>query len=244
MELEQAIGNVTGSINEISSSFGRDVLHTLFPKEFELYMISLELVNPNSEIEEYFTFPINPNSISKTEPYTKSIERSFGKIIVNKNDSFTPQDLTIEGNFGRDFKVLVRQKGEITFNSLLSKSKFFQGMGSEDAEFNHTIKSGYGSFKILQHICKRSNETINGKPMTLYFHNFMLGESYLVEVLDFNGKQNLSSNMIWNYSLKMKIVAPINIPVKKFDFKPRSGVIQDGINKTLNRTKTILSSIL
>lgn len=236
MDLEQVLGSPVRSINDLVGEFGRDVLHSIFPKEFELYMISLELVNPNKDIEEYFTFPINPNSMSKIEPYTKTIERGFNRVIVNRNSSFTPQDLSIKGNFGRDFKVLVRQKESVTFNSILSRSKFFQ-----EEEFNHSIKSGYGSFKILQNICQRSNELVGGKPMKLYFHNFMLGESYLSEVLDFTAEQSLSSNMLWNYNLKLKIIAPINQSSRKISFKPRSGTIQSTINSAVNRSKQITS---
>lgn len=238
MDLEQILGSSVSLVSELVREWGRDVLHSLYPKEFELYMISLELVNPDNDIEEYFTFPINPHSMSKIEPYTKTIERGFNRVIVNRNSSFTPQDLSIKGNFGRDFRILVRQKESVTFNSILSKSKFFQ-----EVEFNHTLKSGYGSFKILQRICQRSNELVEGKPMKLYFHNFMLGESYLAEVLDFTAEQSLASNMLWNYSLRLKIIAPINQSTRKISFKPRSGTVQNTISKTVNRSKQIVSSL-
>lgn len=238
MDLEQILGSSVSLVSELVRDWGRDVLHSIYPKEFELYMISLELVNPNNDIEEYFTFPINPNSMSKIEPYTKTIERGFNRVIVNRNSSFTPQDLSIKGNFGRDFRILVRQKESVTFNSILSKSKFFK-----EGEFNHSLKSGYGSFKILQRICQRSNELVEGKPMKLYFHNFMLGESYLAEVLDFTAEQSLASNMLWNYSLRLKIIAPINQSKRKVSFKPRSGTVQNTISKTVNRSKQIVSSL-
>lgn len=237
--LEQFLGERVNNLGGGLEVLSRNILNTKYPAEFEAYFVSLELVTPNNDIEEYFTFPINPISINKIEPRTKSIERTFGKIIVNKSDRFTPQDLTIKGNFGRDFKILVRQKGELSFNSILSISKFLS-----PEEFNPIIKSGYGSFKILQNICKKSETSIGGKPMKLYLHNYFLGESYLVEVIDFSADQSVQQNMMWNYTLRLKIISPLDQMFLR-DF-PRSivNVTQDSINKSLKTVKNLTSSLL
>lgn len=234
---DKILGLVGGTSASLGSSMTRSLLHSLYPSEFELYMVSLELTDSEDRVEEYFTFPINPSMISKTEPTTKTIERTFGGVIVNKSGSFTPQDLNIKGNFGRDFQILVRSK-IISFNSILKQTTSF---GVNFEEFSPTIKTGYGSLKILQGICKRSNQVIDGKPMKLYFHNFMLGESYLVEVIDFTPDMNMSTNMIWNYSLKMKILTPINIGVTKRLSLGLVGTVQKTISSVTKGVKDLVN---
>lgn len=237
--LGEGLNIVGGSINGLS----RVTLNSLYPREFEAYLISLELVDYNDNIQEYFTFPINPNYISKTEPRVKSIDRTFGKIIVNKSDQFVPKDLVIKGNFGRDFKVVLRHKGEVTFNSILNKTTFFSS-----EEFNPIIKSGYGSLKLLQNICQKSEESINGLHNKLYLHNYLLGESYLVEVIDMTEDQSIASNMMWGYTLRLKIISPVgrddgfmlktNIPASV------AGSAQETLNKSLGSVRKLMSSII
>jgi len=237
--LNQFIGETINLAKETLTSASRNVLNSLYPREFEAHFISLELTDINDNIEEYFTFPINPSSISKVEPRTKNIERTFGKIIVNKSDQFTPQDLTIKGNFGRDFKIVIRHKGEITFNTILSATKFFT-----PEEFSAIIKSGYGSFKILQNICERADQSINQVPRKLYLHNYFLGESYLVEVIDFAEDQSLANNMMWAYTLRLKIISPINTSLLSKLKKASSNTAQKTINKSLGNVRKLTSSIL
>lgn len=232
--------NILGSsINNVS----RITLNSLYPKEFEAYLISLELVDYNDNIEEYFTFPVNPNYISKVDPRVKSIDRTFGAIIVNKSDQFVPKDIILKGNFGRDFKVVLRHKGEVTFNSFLNKSAF---VSSE--EFNPIIKSGYGSLKILQNICEKSEMSINGLHNKLFFHNYLLGESYLVEVIDFTQDQSLASNMMWGYTLRLKVISPVG---RKDGFILKTnisssvvGSAQETLNKSLGSVRKLISSMI
>lgn len=239
--LSQFLGENINTANGTVNGIARSVLNSLYPSEFEVYFVSLELTDYNGNIEEYFTFPINPNSISKTEPRTKSIERTFGKIIVNKSDKFTPQDLTIKGNFGRDFKIILRHKGEISFNSLLTRSLLFN-----EEEFSSGIKSGYGSFKILQSICEKSEKSNLGRPNKLYFHNYLLGESYLVEVIELSEDQSLQSNMMWNYNLRLKILSPIN---RKDNFvnNVKTSLVDNAqvtLNSSLSSVRKVIGSIL
>lgn len=241
--LSQILGENLSILGNSINSISRITLNSLYPKEFEAYMISLELVDYNDNIEEYFTFPVNPNYISKVDPRVKSIDRTFGKVIVNKSDQFVPKDLIIKGNFGRDFKVILRHKGEITFNSILSKSAF---VNSE--EFNPLIKSGYGSLKVLQGICERSELSVNGLHNKLFFHNYLLGESYLVEVIDFAEDQSLASNMMWGYTLRLKIISPVG-KREGFTLKTNmsSGVVssaQETLNQSLVGVRKLIGSII
>lgn len=209
----------------------KSTLNILFPRDFELYLVSLELVGPDDRPEDYFTFPINPQSLNKTETYSKSIERTYGAVVVNKTGSFTPQDIVIKGNFGRSFKLLVRNKSSAPFTSI------YKG---PEKEFSRTIKSGYGSFKVLQDICKRSNDLVNGRPKRLYFHNFVLGESYLVEVLDLSEDMSMANNMMWNYTLRLKILTPINVKRKDRLKLVLSGQVQKIVTNVAGTVKDFL----
>jgi len=237
--LNQLLGESIDIINGTVNGVHRNVLNSIYPNEFEAYFVSLELTDCNDNIEEYFTFPINPNFISKIEPRTKSIQRTFGKIIVNKSDRFTPQDLVLKGNFGRDFKIIVRHKEEVTFNSILSKTTMFG-----ETEFSNTIKSGYGSLKILQSILNRADSSINTNPKKLYLHNYILGESYLVEVIDFSLDQSLQNNMMWNYIIRLKILSPINMNIYSNLVRTTSGLAQNTLNKSLSSVRKVLSSFV
>ena len=200
-----SLQSVLGGTTDIVSSGGTAILNALFPKEFDLYLLSLELVELNSEGVErqvdYFTFPINPDSISKREVYVKNIERSLNGVVITRLPGFIPQEITIKGNFGRSFKMLNREKLKTDclefddFSSLYTK-----------AEASTFIKSGYGSLKVLQEICYNSSSLYPLRK--LYLHNFMLGEDHQVEVLDLQMDMNKSSNMIWSYTLRLKTVAP------------------------------------
>lgn len=237
--LGQFIGETINLAKETLTSASRNVLNAVYPKEFEAHFISLELTDENDNIEEYFTFPINPSSINKVEPRTKSIERTFGKVIINKSDQFTPQDITIKGNFGRDFKIVIRHKGEMTLNSLIGLTKMFT-----EEEFSPIIKSGYGSFKILQSICDRADSSVNQTPRKLYLHNYFMGESYLVEVIDFAADQSLSMNMMWGYTLRLKVISPINQDFMKKLKRSTSNTAQKTMNKSLGNVRKLTSSIL
>lgn len=235
------MGNIgTDIVEKLERSMGglysttiKSTLNTLFPRDFELYLVSLELVGPDDKIEDFFTFPVNPQSINKVESYSKSIERGYGAIVVNKTGYFTPQDITVKGNFGKSFKILVRNKNSVPFTSVYKKGK---------EEFSSTVKSGYGSFKVLQDICRKSNELVNGRPKKLYFHNFPLGESYLVEVLDFNEDTSVSNNMMWNYVLRMKVLSPINVNRDQRARQVVSGQVQKILTNTANSIKDLITT--
>lgn len=183
-------------------------LNTLYPAEFEVYMVTLELVDYNDESLEYFTFPINPESISKSQPYLKQIERTYGAVVVNKSGSFVPQDIIIRGTFGRQFRFITTDKVlDLTAIQWLPDGTV--DMSSDQKEFNKNYKSGYGCFKIVQKICDEANILDNGHARKLYFYNLAMGESYLVEVMNFTGSQSQNSNMIWNYDLRMKILSNV-----------------------------------
>lgn len=206
---QTSLQSVLGGATDILTQGATATLNALFPKEFDLYLLSLELVElDNSGIEkqvDYFTFPINPESISKREVYTKSVERTLNSVVVTRLSGFIPQEIIIKGNFGKNFKILDRQRKRTDCIEINDFASLYT-----NSEVSTYIKSGYGSLKVLQEICYNSNSL---KPLRkLYLHNFMLGEDHQVEVMDLQIDMNKQSNMIWAYTLRLKTVAPQNVP--------------------------------
>ena len=139
-------GLIRGGVSTLSSATN-SILNSLYPKEFELYMLSLELTTFDDSPIDYLTFPVNPDSLTKVEPKIKDISRSYGAVIVTKTDTFVPQDLVIRGNFGKSFKFLNRE------DSAAGIVNMFKGMiPSFEGELSKYWKSAVYK-KPCQHVC-------------------------------------------------------------------------------------------
>jgi hypothetical protein len=199
--------------NEVLGSLGRPVLGALFPGEFEVYMMTLELIDSEGEIADYLSFPVLPDDVTKTEPELTNIKKSAGGVTSLTTSSFTPQDITINGNFGRAFKVLIGRE-MINFKAFGASLRAIETLNPNNVQnpFDIKIKTGFGCTKILQAIVSKSNKLdLHNKPYKLFFHNPTLGESYLVEKMNLTLRMDKNtSNRIWGYSLVFKILAPAN----------------------------------
>ena len=201
---------------EFIDTAGRETLGALFPTEFEVYMMGLELVDSDGDTVEYFLFPVMPKNISKSEPELTNLKKTAGGISILSTTTFVPETITIGGDFGRSFKVLLG-------NTLLD----FKALGVDLLKnpknvtggqvlrtlnpFSKTIKTGYACTKILQGILKKSVTVDDkGQPYRMYFHNPTLGEAHLVEKETFSLNMDESStNRVWQYSLSLTTIAPI-----------------------------------
>lgn len=215
----------------LATQLGLQTLSSIFPYDFEWYMVALELTDSEDNTIDYLAFPIQPDSITKSEPTRTNIKKSMSGVTVLSSDAFVPQDITIRGSFGRQFKLLLNIK-TITKGSLAESYSTVSGVYSLQqtkgktasinfGNFNVSAKNGYGLTKILQAIVNKSTGLDDkGKPFKLYFYNMALGESYLVAIPPSGAQftQDLSKNMVWSYSLTMKTLAPLDA-VKKSDPK-------------------------
>lgn len=210
------------TVMNMAKSIGGQALASLYPNDFEWYMVALELADSDDNTIDYLTFPIMPDSISKTEPTRTNIKKSMAGVTVLSTPSYSPQEINIKGSFGRQFKILINPKPDVSINSS-SKSvsagkchlfditkKSISGLAFSN--FNLNVKTGYGVMKILQAMASKSvGLDDKGKPLRLYFYNMALGESYLVAIppsgVQFS--QDLSKNMIWNYNLTLIALAPL-----------------------------------
>ena len=191
----------------LNKTIGKRALNALYPDEVELYIFALELINSSGDTEDYFVFPINPSSINEQYHPIKSVTKTAGGVTVLKTTTFSPTDISIQGNFGRQFKILLG-KEVISFSAL--KFKGNTPTPSFSAEFDPKIKTGFGCYKSLENIIKKSNTLDNlDSPYSLIFYNLALGNSYLVEAMSLAPYQNLEMNMIWSYNLTLKSLLPV-----------------------------------
>lgn len=207
---------LTNSISQI----GKAGLNAKYPNDFEAYLVAIELTDSIGVTEEYFIFPIMPSQIQKTENNRTTIKKSSSGTTVLYSDSFTPNDISIKGNFGRGFKFLV-QPSNVGDGFAIGLN--FDKFSSKLPEFDATVKTGYGATKILQKICNNSSKLDKrGGVKRLFFYNMALGESYLC-VVPSGGltlSQTYDTNMIWNYSLNLTVIA--NLEDLKSSVKPSS----------------------
>lgn len=208
---------------ELINTVGRTALNALFPYDFEVYMMALELTDGNDNTIDYISFPIMPESITKNEPKRTNIKNSASGITVLNSATFTPEEISIKGNFGRNFKILLSPKEPASVGVAYSTSAGVydltqigeknRTLGFSAPQFNVGIKTGYGAIRILKAIISKSNGVDkNGQPFRLYFYNMALGESYLVVVppSGFTCTQTKDKNMIWEYSMTLTSIAPLN----------------------------------
>lgn len=207
---------------ELLADLGSSLMSAIAPHDFEYYMVALELTDSDNRTIDYFTFPILPQSIQKTEPKRTNVKQSASGITVLTDTGFTPQQITLKGNFGKSFKLLINAKDTDTacvaysisggrYDLIQSQSKTL-GTNISALGFDASVKTGFGALNILRAIISKSNGIDDkGRPFKLIFYNMALGESYLV-VVPQNGlviEQNMTSNGIWSYNLSLTIVSPL-----------------------------------
>jgi hypothetical protein len=247
MGVQAAIAQRASLLNSI----GRSGLNMKYPDEFELYVIALELTDENFITQQYFVFPINPSNIEETEPKLTNIRKTLGGITVLRNTTFVPTQISLSGSFGRNFKVLIGEKYEDFIHGFFDKNikvinQKTAWNGTKDL-FDSRIKTGYGCIKILEDIIQQSTQLgSDGGMKRLIFHNPALGNSYLVEPGTLTFKMNEQTNMIWNYSLQLTSVAPLESIFSQEQIKSVakelavSGYIQKKVNKTINSLSTLV----
>lgn len=202
----------------ILKDLGKTAAHYLYPNDFEVYICSLELVDSSDQTVDMFVFPVMPEQLAETNTPVMSINKTAGGITVLSTVSFTPTEISIKGNFGKKFKILVGRDliegSAVSFSTDggASNLNYFGELNTNQKSFSNTIKTGYGALKILQSIVFKANMLDrNNNPFRLYFYNPALGNNYLVKATSLTQRQSKDTNMIWNYELSLRSVAPITV---------------------------------
>lgn len=244
----------------LGRNLGKNALAALYPNDFEVYLCSLELVDSQGNTIDFFTFPISPESISKTEPKKTQIRQTAGGTTVLTSTVFVPEEINIKGNFGRNFKILLNIGREGTSLSgaafSLSNGKYAlnQILGKETSSlkapaFELGVKTGYGCIRMLKGIISKSNGVDKlGLPFKLYFYNLAFGESYLVTIppAGVTFSQNMTKNMIWEYNLNMTAIAPLETVIGEGKVKSSVKLLctSSAIQKSMAAVSKTVSDIL
>ena len=243
--------SVTRGYQSQVDQLGKSLLHAIYPNDFEVYMMALELTTADGDTIDYFAFPIMPESIQKTELKRTNIKKTSSGVTVLSSAAFTPEEIVIKGNFGRSFKIVLGREPSpqgVAFSIPAGKLRLSEKRSIKTPDFSLGVKTGYGATKILQSIINKSNGVgYDGRPFRLYFYNMALGESYLVAVPPTGLQLSMSQekNMIWDYTLNLTTIAPLSLSF--FDNNKTSlsrilstSLIQSGLNKLgSNIAKTV-----
>ena len=248
------------------NNFGIDSLNSRYPDEVELYACALELINMDGDMLNFFSFPVMPSNIQENRGTTSNVKKTLGGIVVTNNSTFLPFDITISGNFGRKFRR-VNYKDNVDY----PRDKLDGGVASKTKELvdengiKETIttsnikevvlnkspfdnyKTGYGSIKVLEKIYKRS-QTKDGfnRPLMLLFYNLSLNSNYLVEPINLSISQNRDQNMIWQYTLQLKAIAPVEYIIGKNSKQEKIKKITDYNSKfiRMNEKSSFINEML
>lgn len=228
MSIENALRNRVRLLESVGQ-VGANIKH---PSEFELYVVALELLNQNGDTERYFIFPVMPKSLSENSVDIVNIKKTMTGVHVLKTSNFIPTDITLSGTFGRKFRMLL---GGDYIDFIQSIKIPFSKKENQRPEFDTRVKTGYGNCKILESIVSeaRSIDPETGGVKTLIFHNLALGNSYIVQPQSLKFEQSEESNMIWNYTLQMKSLAPLSsFQTKKDNERQRTRLSMSGYAQT------------
>ncbi len=164
-----------GQYVDALTSLGGASLNALYPKDFSWSMLALELVDSQQNTVDYFMWPILPDEIVETDVTLTNVRKTMTGVNVQKNQTFNPKNITLRGDFGRNFKLLLggnqvifagfglsTQSGQFSASS----PNFFQ---NQPVQFSTIAKTGYGCVKLLESMKEKSKQLDgNGKPFSLF----------------------------------------------------------------------------
>lgn len=248
--LGNSINSAVENTRSILAATGRAALHALAPDLIEYYLCSLELLDSSGNTKGFMTFPVMPTNMSETKTQIATISKTNTGVVSVFNSTFCPVDISIQGTFGRKFRLMI---GATEPPTDVSVSSYFgdewNGSVGRVAGQNVLIKTGYGLVKMLKNMCAQSWKLDDkGEPCILVFTNYALNTSYIVEVLQDSYQQNIENNMLWFYSLEMRGVAPgsavkgnQSANLTKFITTVAAGAIAKSIGNIVNDSERILN---
>lgn len=209
---------LVGDAKEIGISAARAMQNALYPNEFEYYAITLEIVDSNGATYEHMTFPVMPESIMYDDASVVNIQKTVGGVAATDTSSYVPKTISIQGTFGRKFRLLLNPKENITVQGILDNSRSFgQAQITRKVEFDPKMKSGYGATKLLQRIMELSSSLDEqNQPLRMFLYLPPLGQNFLVKKTAFTLSQDqASSNMMWRYSMQLTAIAPLETVISQ-----------------------------
>lgn len=202
----------TGDLEQVVNlgvSLGKSAAHSLFPNNFEYYLCSFELYDSTNKMIGLLSFTVMPNNMLVNKTQIANITKTNKSVFTIFNDSFVPTDISIQGTFGRKFRLILNDKEIGGVGKDLAFGKMLPSVSKPTPVL---VKSGYGMTKMLEKMIQASwTLDSNGLPCFLVFRNYSMNQALIVEVVQHSFSQSMDSNMLWNYALEMKGVAPASI---------------------------------
>lgn len=233
-----AINSSIGNALNAAMTVGSAALHMIAPDNYEYYMCSLEVIDCNRKQIGFISFIVMPNNISESRTPIQTQTKTKNGLVTLFNDSFNPVIISLQGTFGRKFRIVTN----LTDPS--EKKSFFDGNVGKILGTNIMIKSGYGLSKLLKFILDKSNEVDkDGRPYLLLFNNYAFNTSYVVDVVSYTFNQSIENNMMWYYDFQLKATAPGSAVQTKKQSNAQllktvaSNAIAQGLSNVINDVK-------
>lgn len=203
MSLQEA----RSSYKQLLRDLGQGALNALFPDDFEFYLCAFELRDSNDKLKSMLIFPVNPESIREQETNPVNIMKTFNGVVTITNPTFNPFPITISGTFGRKLRIVLNTGG-------IADATAFFDTDALTPSFNPKIKTGYGTLQLLRKMLRKSKkiDPKTGLPYKLYFFNYALNSSYMVEYNTMVSDMSIQKNALWYYSIQMTAIAELKNP--------------------------------
>lgn len=234
-----SVESVRREVIGLATSIGQAALHSQFPNDFEYYALGLDLTDADNRIIDTLIFPVMPENIVENRPSINSVQKTLSGVVSMYNTSFAPFDISISGTFGRKLRIIANNPA-YSFNGV---SGTVQGEGYEAPVFNTSIKTGYGTLKLLEKIRDKSfSVDEKGRPVRLFYYNLAYNSQYLVEFKNLSVRQDKGTNMLWYYTANFKAIAPAYMVRSNNKTSVltllSSDVINKGLDSLVNSYKT------
>ena len=156
----------------ITESIDESVLHMLAPDNYEYYMCSLELIDCQSNQVGFISFVVMPNNISESASPIQTQVKTKGGLVTMFNDTFAPVNISIQGTFGRRFRLVTGVVNPAD-KRWAGWGNFFNGnLGKAMFRIETAYLSGYGLTKVMKYILEHATKLdSNGMPYVLIFNN-------------------------------------------------------------------------
>lgn len=227
---------------DLLRDIGKAGVNAMFPNDFEYYALTIELVDSKGRTVMYLTFPVNPDSIVYDNVTVTSVKKTMGGTSTLDNETFVPKTISIQGTFGRKFKLLIAPP--ILPDANINSNP---GLQIKELAFDPKLKTGYGVMKLLEKMIDRSSTLDQyNQPYRLYFYNPTLNHNFWVKATRHLIQQDKqSSNMLWKYDIQLTAIAPLDriVELDKGSLLLRTSLaaLQSNLNKITKNLRNEIS---
>lgn len=245
-----SIDNAIKKRLDLLGTVGKQFMSIKYPKEFELYILAFELIDAKGKTLRYFVFPVMPSFLEESYPETVNIRRTLLGVTALSTTTFTPIPISLNGNFGRKFRVLLGTdyvefaNAFTTSNGKVTASSIANGVADV---FDQRVKTGYGSLQVLKELLEEASVIDVIGPRRLIYYNPAFGTSYVVKVMDKKINMSQDTNMLHNYSISLQAIAPLESLKNRNQLEADSqrliatNYAQKKTNQLVNQLSNILS---